>query len=210
MDKIIRQRLLKIFAHMKERCYDKSDKRYYDWGGRGITICQEWLDDREKFVEWALNTGYELGLTIDRIDNDGNYCPENCRWVSIQENNQNRRSCRYYTLHGKTQNLQQWCNEYDLSRGMVNKRLEMGWDFEKAITTPKKERDNDTLIGEKYGRLTVISSSEKRRGRATMWKCECDCGNTIYVEKHKLVTGHTLSCGCLRKELARERAKNEQ
>ena len=210
MDKIIRKRLLKTFAHMKERCYDKSDKRYEDWGGRGIIICQEWLDDREKFVEWALNAGYELGLTIDRIDNDGNYCPENCRWVSISENNQNRRSSRYYTLYGKTQNLQQWCNEYNLSRSMVNKRLEMGWDFEKAITTPKKERDNNSLIGENYGRLTVISSSEKRRGRVTMWKCECDCGNIVYVEKYKLATGHTLSCGCLRKELAKERSKNEQ
>ena len=205
MDKIIRKRLLKTFTHMKERCYDANDKRYSDWGGRGIGICQEWLDDKEKFIEWSLNNGHELGLTIDRIDNDGDYCPENCRWVTILENNQNRRSSRFYTMNEKTQNFQQWCDEYGLSRSMVNKRLEMGWCFEKAITTPKKKRDVSSLIGNRYGRLTVIGVSEKTRNRLSLWECKCDCGNIVLVDKNKLKTGHTSSCGCLRKDMLQER-----
>lgn len=209
MDKIIRKRLLKTLTHMKERCYDKKDKRYSDWGGRGIKICDEWLQDNESFVNWAIENGYEKGLTIDRIDNDGNYCPENCRWVTILENNQNRRSSRYYSFNGKTQNLQQWCDEYCLPRSMVNKRLSMGWTFEKAITTPKRQKDSTSIVGKKYGRLTVVKLSDKKHSRVYLWECKCDCGNTVFVDKHKLKTSHTLSCGCLRKELATERAKNE-
>lgn len=208
MDKIVRKRLLKALAHMKERCYDKTDKRYDDWGGRGIKICDEWLHNKESFVNWAIENGYKKGLTIDRIDNNGNYCPENCRWVTILENNQNRRSSRYYTLNGKTQNLQQWCNEYKVSRGMINKRLSLGWTFEKSITTPKRQKDATSIVGKRYGKLIVVSLSEKKRGRLYLWQCKCDCGNTTFVDKYKLTTAHTLSCGCLRKELsAKKRLK---
>lgn len=208
MDKIIRKRLLKTFAHMKERCYDPKDKRYNDWGGRGIKICQEWLDDKEKFIEWSLDNGYELGLSIDRIDNNTDYSPENCRWATLLENNQNRRSSRFYTINGETKNLQQWCDKYGLSRSMVNKRIDMGWDFEKAITTPKKERDTSSLIGKTYGRLTVIGVSEKTRNRLTLWECKCSCGNIVLVDKNKLKTGHTSSCGCFRKDMLKERNNN--
>lgn len=205
MDKIIRTRLLKTFAHMKARCYDTNDKRYEDWGGRGIKICDKWLKDREEFVNWSLNNGYEIGLTIDRIDNDGNYCPENCRWVSISENNQNRRSSKYFTINGITKNLQQWCDEYDISRSMVNKRLSMGWNIEKALKTPKRERDTKSIIGNRYGRLIVVSASNKERNRLTLWNCKCDCGNMVLVDKTKLESGHTLSCGCLRIDVLKER-----
>ena len=135
MDKIIRKRLLKTFAHMKERCYDKSDKRYKDWGGRGIIICQEWLDDREKFVEWALNAGYELGLTIDRIDNDGNYCPENCRWADWETQTSNKSSNRYITYNGKTQTIHQWSIDIGLNRQTLTNRINRGWSIERALTT---------------------------------------------------------------------------
>lgn len=190
--------------HMKSRCYDHNDKRYDDWGGRGICICKEWLDSPESFIEQSVNNGYQDGLTIDRIDNNGDYCPENCRWVTRNENNQNRRSSRNFTYSGKTQNLQQWCNEYNVSRSMVNKRLQMGWDFEKALLTPKKERDCESVIGEKFGRLKVLEFAGKDEHRQSLYKCQCDCGNILIVNGNKLKTHHTNSCGCYRKERARQ------
>lgn len=195
------QNLRKTFNHMKSRCYNKDDKRYYDWGGRGITICDEWLNDVNSFFTWAVNNGYKPGLSIDRIDNDSGYSPENCRWVTLLENNQNRRSSRYFVINGEKKNLQQWCDFYNVSRSMVNKRLSMGWDIEKALTTPKKERDRESLIGAKFGRLTVISFCEVSKTRQSVYNCICDCGNHVTVNGNKLKSGHTRSCGCLKEEI---------
>lgn len=210
MDRNIRGKLQKTFKHMKERCYDKNDKRYTDWGGRGIGICQEWLDNPESFIDWSLSNGCDIGLTIDRKDNDGDYSPDNCRWVTRAENNQNRRSSRFYTLNGKTQNLQQWCNEYGLSWSMVNKRLEMGWDFEKAITTPKKQRNEKDLIGRHFGRLKVIEFYGVDSNRQSLFKCECKCKNITIVGREKLISGHTSSCGCFRKEMYERMKKHDE
>lgn len=189
---------------MKNRCYNPDDKRYGDWGGRGIQICNEWLNDPELFVRWSIENGYQEGLTIDRIDNDGNYCPENCRWVTVQENNQNRRSNRNFTYNGKTQNLQQWCYEYNVSRSMVNKRLDLGWDFEKALLTPKRDRDRQSLIGLRFGKLTVLEFVGKDKHRQSLFSCQCDCGNMVVVNGNKLKSNHTNSCGCYQKECARQ------
>ena len=120
--KNIRRKLNKIFNHMYERCYNQSDKRYYDWGGRGIKICKEWLDDKENFINWALKNGYEEGLTIDRIDNNKGYYPENCRWVTLKENNQNRRSSRFYTINGET--VMVGANEQ-----ILQKNDKIAWEF---------------------------------------------------------------------------------
>lgn len=77
-----------VWKSIKGRCRRKTDKRYHRYGGRGISICSEW-EDPVNFVNWAIANGYRRGLTLDRIDNDGNYCPENCRFISIRENNRN-------------------------------------------------------------------------------------------------------------------------
>ena len=198
------KKLKKVFAHMKERCYNLNDKRYEDWGGRGIQICDEWLSDPETFVRWSIENGYDEGLTIDRVDNNGNYCPENCRWVTKAENNQNRRSSRYYTYNGKTQNLQKWCDEYNASRSMVDKRLQLGWEFDKALLTPKKTRDQESLVGMRFGRLTVLEFVGKDKFRQSLFRCQCDCKTILIVNGNKLKTNHTSSCGCFQKERAKD------
>lgn len=86
---------------MKSRCYDKTDKRYSDYGGRGIEICPEWLENFENFVSWSLENGFDDNLQIDRIDNDSGYSPQNCRWISIKENCRNRRSNVMIEYQGK-------------------------------------------------------------------------------------------------------------
>jgi len=83
--------LYHVFTSMKARCYNTKRERYHDWGGRGIKICDEWLNDFQSFYDWSINNNYKKGLQIDRIDNDGNYCPENCRYVTPKVNSQNRR-----------------------------------------------------------------------------------------------------------------------
>lgn len=87
-------KLYKVWHGMKTRCYNKNFIYYCNYGGRGITICHEWLNNFETFYNWAINNGYEEGLTIDRINNDGNYEPNNCRWITRAEQNRNQRKTR--------------------------------------------------------------------------------------------------------------------
>ena len=84
--------LCNILRQMKSRCYNQNNPRYASYGGRGIAICDEWKNDTKEFVIWALNNGYHEGLTIDRIDADGNYCPENCQWLTRSENSKKKKA----------------------------------------------------------------------------------------------------------------------
>ena len=104
-------RLMRIWDGMKDRCFKKNDHSYSNYGGRGITVCNEWKDDFWAFCNWSKNNGYADNLQIDRIDNDGPYSPENCRWVTPKENGRNRRTNVNLTVNGKTQCLSAWAED---------------------------------------------------------------------------------------------------
>ncbi len=93
-----KKQLSQMWKNMNQRCYYSKDKSYKYYGGRGIRVCKEWKTNKLSFYEWAMNNKYKRGLEIDRIDNDGGYYPENCRFVTHKVNNQNRRK-RYIVLH---------------------------------------------------------------------------------------------------------------
>jgi len=134
-------RLYSVYHNMKSRCYLKTFSRYEYYGGRGIKICKEWLGKNgfNSFYNWAVNNGYKNNLSIDRIDNDKDYCPENCHWVTQLEQNNNTRKNHYYTYNGETKTIAQWARQYNVDRYLLNIRIRRGWDFLKAIETPKRD-----------------------------------------------------------------------
>ena len=116
-------RLFSIWKGMKSRCNCLSNDHYKNYGGRGITICQEWENDYAVFRAWALLNGYEDGLTIDRIDNDKGYFPDNCRWVTRKVQNSNRSNNRLITYDNRTQTLTQWAEEFNIHPATLTARL---------------------------------------------------------------------------------------
>ena len=134
-------RLYRIWCGMKKRTSPTADARhkrnYYD---RGIRMCSEWVNSFEAFYGWSMKHGYSDELSIDRIDNDGNYCPENCRWTDSYVQGNNRRRNRNYTYNGKTQTIAEWAREYGFSYDMLRERLVvLHWDIDKALNTPSKK-----------------------------------------------------------------------
>ena len=116
-------RLYCIYYNMKQRCYNSKTKWFKNYGGRGITICQEWLDDFMNFYNWAIDNGYKDNLTIDRIDVNGNYCPENCRWVDKITQANNTRNNRYETYNGETHTIAEWAIILGINSSTLRNRL---------------------------------------------------------------------------------------
>lgn len=134
------ERLYRIWRAIINRCYNKNDTRYKDYGGRGIAVCDEWKKDYSSFREFALNNGYDPkckygDCTIDRINVDGNYCPENCRFVSFLVQENNKRNNRTLTYKGKTQTVAQWAKETGIKPGTLYSRVERGWSADRALNT---------------------------------------------------------------------------
>ena len=126
-------RLYRIYAGIKRRCYNEHDCAFPRYGGRGMTMCDEWKNDFMAFYKWAIANGYRETLTIDRIDNSQGYSPENCRWVDDYVQSNNRRNCIMFTHNGKTQTVKQWCVELGLNYGSVHSRIRRGWSVDDAI-----------------------------------------------------------------------------
>jgi hypothetical protein len=130
-------RLYQIWNAMKQRCSNPNAISYPRYGGRGITVCQEWQDSFAAFRDWAVSHGYSDNLTIDRIDNDGKYEPLNCRWVTKKEQQNHTSYNRLYTYKGEKLNVMQWAEKTGMSPNTLYKRLMRGWGIEKALTTKK-------------------------------------------------------------------------
>jgi len=101
-------RLYNIWTHMKDRCYNSNYFQYYLYGGRGIKICKEWQNDFMGFYNWAIKNGYDDKLTLDRINVNGNYQPNNCRWITRAEQTRNQRNNINITYMGETHCLSEW------------------------------------------------------------------------------------------------------
>lgn len=114
--------IFKKWQGMKARCYDKHNSRFCRYGGRGITVCEEWKNDFTAFYDWAMDNGYKEDLTIDRIDNDKGYYPENCRWATIKEQCNNRSTNVKITIGNATKTLTQWCEIFNVKYKTINKR----------------------------------------------------------------------------------------
>lgn len=136
-----RTRLYRIWKSMHARCKYENVPEYAFWWGRGITVCDEWSTFKP-FYEWAMSNGYKENLSIDRRDNDGNYCPENCRWATKKkEQALNRRSNAFITYNGITKHISEWDKEIGSAKsGRVRARLNAGWNVEDAVTVKVWER----------------------------------------------------------------------
>lgn len=127
--------IYRVWAAMKARCHNPNVSSYSCYGGRGIKVCDEWMSF-EPFYHWALSSGYARGLSIDRINNEGDYKPSNCRWVSYKTQANNTRRNRMLTYNGKTMSVAAWGRATGLHQAMIVKRLNRGWSTERALTTP--------------------------------------------------------------------------
>ena len=122
--KNIDKRLYTVYKGILSRCYDEKHREYHNYGGRGVTVCDEWLGDYgfDKFSEWAYSSGYKTDAkyhqcTIDRIDVNKNYCPENCRWITNKEQQNNRRNCRFIEHNGEVKTIAQWAEYFNIPYG---------------------------------------------------------------------------------------------
>ena len=130
------RRLWQIYQNMKTRCYNPKYELYSRYGGRGITVCAEWNKSFVEFRKWAFSSGYSPNLTIERVNNDGNYCPENCTWADRVAQANNRHTNRILCLNGESDTLANWARRTSIPYWKLQDRIYAGWSDEAILTTP--------------------------------------------------------------------------
>lgn len=133
-------RINRIYRLMKRRCLNKADLAYPKYGGRGIKICDEWLNDFMSFYSWSMENGYSDDLTLDRIDVNGDYSPTNCRWVDMVVQQNNRTNNVKITFAGEEHTIPEWARITGLTRSAIDHRLKRGWSVEEALSLPMHSR----------------------------------------------------------------------
>lgn len=132
-----KDKIYRIWISMISRCEDINSTGYCNYGARGISVCAKWRNDFTEFYLWALSNGYKEGLTIERINVDGNYEPTNCTWATCKEQQNNKRNNHFITFNGKTQTMMQWSEELGINYATLNYRINIAkWTIDRALTEP--------------------------------------------------------------------------
>ncbi len=129
-------KLYAVRRMMIRRCYDPTCKDFPHWGARGITVCDEWRAGIRPFFDWAMASGYKDGVTIERRDNNGPYCPENCTWIPNERQAANTRRLRMITLDGETHYVSEWSRRLNMPLRTILSRLRYGWSDEDTLRRP--------------------------------------------------------------------------
>lgn len=133
-----KERLYETWKNMKRRCYDTANKRYANYGGKGIRVCDAWLHDYSAFRSWALSHGYADNLSIDRVNNDGNYEPSNCRWATAKEQENNMSRNHILTYNGISHTISEWADLLGFTYSTLSHRVQRGWSVEQLLNTPAR------------------------------------------------------------------------
>ena len=164
-------KLYAIWNSMKQRCNNSNNKKYPRYGGRGIKVCKEWLYSFDSFKEWSVKNGYREGLAIDRINNDGNYEPSNCRWTDYKMQNNNTSAIELITYNGETHTKAQWAELYGLSLKSVYQKMERSnLSFIEALFS----------VGEKRERLITYNGKTQN---IRQWAEELNISYTCLVNR---------------------------
>ncbi len=164
----------RVWADMKKRCSNENCPSYERYGKRGIFVCERW----KNFENFIADMGERPdGLTLERIDNNGPYSPENCRWATPKEQAGNKRNNVYLELHGKKQLLEAWADELGVNPCMLRRRQLSGWSDERAITTPSR------IQGRISGPVFLELNGEKRS--AVEWACILGISYKTIMYRHK-------------------------
>lgn len=135
------ERLYNVWKNMISRCYDTKSQRYYTYGARGITVCDEWRNDFKCFAKWAVENGWKRGLSIERKDLNGKYCPDNCTFITMAEQARNKTSNVLITHNGETHCVVEWCELLNLKPKTIYRRVYAGYTDSSIILYDGDLRD---------------------------------------------------------------------
>lgn len=175
--------------HMIRRCFYSKTPFYENYGGRGITVCDRWLgvDGFDNFYQ-DMGVSPSSKHSIDRIDSNGNYSPDNCRWATGKEQARNRRTTKLITIGKETKSMVEWCEVYDIQYSLVKDRISDGWEPLEAFTTPKKRTYLN--IGDKFNSWTIVSKVDD----CNKYNCLCKCGKEAIVSAFDLLKNKSTQC----------------
>lgn len=171
-------RLYNIWVNMRQRCSNPNWTDYHLYGGRGISVCSEWDKSFDVFKKWAINNSYKHNLSIDRIDNEKGYFPENCKWSTPKEQARNRRNSRILVYQKQSKTLAEWSEVIGLSSATIRKRIDAGWSINEAFKTPINTNPknlitykNQTKTTKEWSRVLGININTLR-SRLKKWTIE--------------------------------------
>ncbi len=145
---VYKEKLYSVWNSMKQRCINENDKAYKNYGGRGITVCDEWKNDYIAFKRWALSNGYSEGMWIDRKDNEMGYSPDNCRWSSPKQQSMNKRTTVYVKYCGTLMCLREASEKSGIKWATLRRRIKLGWNEENLFLPVDKRYSHPTEIKE--------------------------------------------------------------